>query len=70
MKKPPTILAQIRTALADYIASEGCSCCQDRDGHTEAMDRLGKLLKMKKYSDKSGYDYSRYKTVKKTIFDK
>lgn len=64
MEEEKTLLAQLRTAVADYIATEGCSCCQDIDGHKEAMSRLGKLLKMKKYSDGSGYDYSRYKTKK------
>lgn len=55
---------QLRAAIADYISTEGCSCCRDSEGHDEAMGRIGKLLNMKKYSDKSGYDYSVYKTKK------
>jgi hypothetical protein len=55
---------QIRTAIADYISSEGCGCCQNVDAHKEHMSAIGKLLNMKKYSDKSGYDYSLYKTNK------
>lgn len=61
-KKAEVSIAEVRQALADYIATEGCSCCQDRDGHQEAMNRLGKLLKMKKNPDGIGYDYSKYKT--------
>lgn len=34
-RKYPTDLQQVRTAVADYIGSEGCSCCQDRDAHKE-----------------------------------
>jgi len=56
--------AEIRRAFADYIATEGCSCCRDIEGHSEAMKRLGKLLRMKKYCDGSGYDYSLYTTNK------
>jgi hypothetical protein len=57
-----SLLADIRQAVADYIATEGCSCCQDREGHEAAMKRLGKMLKMKKYDDGSGFDYSRYRS--------
>lgn len=55
-----SLLAEIRRAVADYIKSEGCSCCQDRDAHKEASERLGKLLKVKKYSDGSGRDFYAY----------
>lgn len=58
------LIKEIRTAFADYVATEGCSCCRDIDGHKEAMDRLGKLLKMTKYKDRSGYNYGKYKTKK------
>ena len=54
-----SLLADIRQAVADYIATEGCRCCRDIDGHDKAMERLGKLIRMKKYDDKSGFDYSR-----------
>lgn len=52
----------VRRALADYISSEGCSCCQRVDAHKEAAEALGKLLRVRKYSDGSGYDFYRYKT--------
>lgn len=59
-----TPLYEIRRALADYIASEGCSCCRDTEAHDEAAKRLAKLLNVKKYEDGSGYDFGRYKTKK------
>ena len=59
-----SFLADIRQAVADYIATEGCSCCRDIDGHKDAMERLGKMIRMKKYSDGSGYDYSLYRSKK------
>ncbi len=55
-------IEEIRTAISDYIASEGCSCCQDKDSHDEAMQRIGTLLKMEPYSDGSGFDYGIYKS--------
>ena len=57
-------LSEIRKAVADYIATEGCSCCQDIDGHKKAANRLGKLLRIKKYDDNSGYDFYSYRTKK------
>lgn len=59
-----SFLADVRQAVADYIATEGCSCCQDVDGHKAAMERLGKLIRMKKYSDGSGFDYGLYRSKK------
>lgn len=53
-------LAQIREALANYIASEGCSCCQNIRRHDEAKAVLGRLLRVKKFSDGSGYDFWAY----------
>lgn len=52
----------IRRALADYIASEGCSCCQDRETHEAASEALGILLGVPKYKDGSGYDFYRFRT--------
>lgn len=54
-------LKAIRTAVADYISSEGCGCCQGGD-HDQHKEKLGKLLRVKKYADKSGYDFSKYKS--------
>jgi hypothetical protein len=51
---------RVRAALANYMHSEGCSCCQNVEGHKEDEEVLAKLLKVKKYSDGSGYDFRRY----------
>lgn len=56
---------ELLNALADYILSEGCRCCQDIEKHKEAEERLGKLLKVPKYSDGSGRDFARFRTQKK-----
>lgn len=55
-------LAAIRTAVANYMRSEGCTCCRDVDEHEKHQDVLGKMLRMKKYDDGSGYDFWRYAT--------
>lgn len=56
----------LRTAVADYMSSEGCGCCGDRDAHCEHAAVLGKLLRVPKYKDGSGYDFSKYRTPKKS----
>lgn len=61
-KKPRSLNVQIRQALADYMRSEGCGCCRDRDAHTAAQERLGKLLNVPKYADNSGYDFSKFRS--------
>lgn len=55
-----TELKDIRRALADYMQSEGCSCCQNKDKHDAAKEVLAKLLRVPKYSDGSGYDFNRF----------
>lgn len=52
----------IRRAVADYMSSEGCSCCRDIDAHYRHAGELAKLLRVKKYSDGSGYDFTAYRT--------
>lgn len=59
-----SIISEIRNAFADYVASEGCSCCQNIDKHNEAAARLGKLLKVPKYDDGSGFDFYKFKSKK------
>ncbi|MEK6879393.1 MAG: hypothetical protein AABY22_07295 [Nanoarchaeota archaeon] len=58
------MLSEIRTALADYIKSEGCSCCRNIDEHNIAEEKLGKLLKIPKFKDGSGYDFWKYVSKK------
>ena len=61
--KLSTKIASIREAFANYVVSEGCSCCRNEEEHDEARSRLGKLLHVPKYADGSGYDFCRYATV-------
>jgi methionine aminopeptidase len=53
-------LAKVRQAIADYMQSEGCSCCGDYAGHKAHAEILGRLLRVPKYRDGSGYDFSRF----------
>ena len=53
---------ELRTAIANYMSSEGCSCCRDEDKHDEHEEVIAKLLNVKKYDDDSGYDFSRYES--------
>lgn len=65
MNKPKTVAElrkQIRVLLAEYMATEGCSCCRDTDGHEKAAIALGKALGVSKYSDGSGYDFHKYRS--------
>lgn len=55
----------LRAAIADYMKSEGCGCCGDRQAHCEHQAKLGKLLGVPKYRDGSGYDFSKYATKTK-----
>lgn len=52
--------ADIRQLLANYLSSEGCTCCQGSD-HDKHLAALAKYLNVPKYDDGSGYDFQRYK---------
>ncbi|MBX4188235.1 MAG: hypothetical protein KW793_03835 [Candidatus Doudnabacteria bacterium] len=52
----------LRQAVADYMESEGCSCCQNTIEHKQHTERLAKLLKVPKYADGSGYDFNKFKS--------
>lgn len=58
-------IEKIRQALADYMTSEGCSCCGNEEDHKEHEAILGKLLSVPKYKDGSGYDFGKFKTGRK-----
>lgn len=63
MKNPQIKLIQeIRRALADYMRSEGCSCCRNIEDYEENKKRLAKLLKVPQYKDGSGYDFGKFQT--------
>ena len=48
----------VRRAVADYMKSEGCSCCRDIDAHEKHAAALARLLKVPMYDDGSGWDFS------------
>lgn len=54
-------LKAIRQAVADYMRSEGCSCCRDEEAHARHMAVLAKLLRVPKYSD-GGFNFSKFRT--------
>lgn len=53
-------LKLLRNAVANYMMSEGCTCCQDIDGHREHEAAIAKLLEVPAYDDGSGYDFPRF----------
>lgn len=53
---------EIRRMIADYMSSEGCSCCRDIDAHQRHAEALAKALDVKKYDDNSGYDFCSYRS--------
>lgn len=63
MNKEAKIRKELREAVANYMWSEGCSCCQGPN-HSEHEKALGKLLNVPKYKDDSGHDFSQYCTAK------
>ena len=56
---------KVRRLIADYITSEGCSCCSDVDSHKKHLKKLAKLLNVPQYHDGSGYDFGMFETKKK-----
>jgi len=51
---------EIRQAFADYVRSEGCDCCTNKEAHDDAAARIAKLLNVPLFDDKSGYDFWRF----------
>jgi len=58
-------IAAIRRAVADYMYSEGCSCCRNIEAHDEHKAVLAKMLKVPQFADKSGYDFYRFRSKEK-----
>jgi hypothetical protein len=50
----------VRNAVANYMRSEGCGCCGNREDHDKHREILGRLLRAAKYKDGSGHDFRRY----------
>lgn len=57
-----TKIEKIREAVANYMKSEGCSCCRDIDGHKRDQDILARLLNVPPYKDNSGFNFSKFMT--------
>ena len=55
---------EIRNAIADYMYSEGCSCCRDIDKHEINTKRIAELLNVPMYDDSSGYDFSWFRSAR------
>ena len=53
---------EVRELIANYMRSEGCSCCQDWEGHAKNKKRLGELLDCGKYDGEDEYDFYQYQT--------
>jgi hypothetical protein len=51
----------LRTAIANYMYSEGCGCCSNREQHEDDRVVLAKLLNVPKCSDNSGFDFYKFK---------
>lgn len=64
LKKELQFKPHIRNLVADYMRTEGCSCCRDIEGHKKNTARLGKALDVPKYSDGSGYEFSGFASPK------
>lgn len=64
-KKP-----ELREAIANYMYSEGCSCCRDDEAHELAASKLAALLDVPQYEDGSGYDFYQFRSEKKKVTHK
>lgn len=63
MGAPRTVpLPALRRALADYMRSEGCDCCSDRNAHADHKRVLAELLDVPPYKDGSGYNFGLFET--------
>lgn len=58
----PTERNALRQAVADYIRSEGCSCCRDMGAHDKNAARIAELLDVPPYPDGSGHDFHKFAT--------
>lgn len=55
-------IKKVRSAVANYMRSEGCSCCRDSDAHFVHENILGKLLNVPRYKDESGRNFKKFET--------
>lgn len=62
MARKTVDIKTVREAVANYMRSEGCSCCRDIDAHTKHTKVLAELLGVPMYDDESGYDFSKFRS--------
>lgn len=62
MKNMEELRTALRTAVADYMCSEGCSCCRNSYRHEENAARLAELLHVEPYEDGSGFNFFQYRS--------
>lgn len=56
------LIKELREAIANYMYSEGCTCCQAVDSHREHKKKLAELLNVPMYEDGSGYDFFKFRS--------
>ena len=66
LTKRTVSLAEVRAAVANYMRSEGCSCCRDIEAHLAHEERLAALLRVPRYKDGSGYNFARFRPKART----
>lgn len=59
MKELRKFKKNVKEAIANYMFSEGCSCCEGSN-HDEHKRVIAEMLNVPKYRDGSGYDFSRF----------
>lgn len=56
-------MQKVRQAIADYMRTEGCSCCRDYDGHIQNRKKLALLLDVPEHPEEDDYyDFSGYRS--------
>jgi hypothetical protein len=55
-----SLKSKLRQAVADYMSSEGCSCCRNIEDHRLHEKTLAEMLDVEPYSDGSGYNFNKY----------
>ena len=50
-------VAELEIQTLRYLDTEGCTCCQDREPHEEALLAIGKIFGWPEFDDGSGTDW-------------
>lgn len=65
-KRKRATIANIREAVANFLAQEGCSCCRG-SRYEERLAELAELLGVTPFADGSGHDFGFYQTKKEEV---